>query len=90
MHKEEGETKFEKSTGGMELITNFCAMHMRANLRKSFISGIHKLPGSDKDSTEREHKLIISFMNLPSYLGNIVYQSIAWESYSLGIISSYN
>ena len=63
MHKEEDETKFGQSTGGMELIANFCAMHLGANLRKSFISGIHKLSESDKDSTEREHNQTDHFIH---------------------------
>ena len=63
MHKEEDETKFGQSTGAMELITNFCAMHLGANLRKSFISGIHKLSESDKDSTEREHNQTDHFIH---------------------------
>ena len=62
MHKEEDEKKFGQSTGGMELITNFCAMHLGANLRKSFISGIHKLSQSDKDSAEREHNQTDNFI----------------------------
>ena len=49
MHKEEDETKFGLSTGGMELITDFCPMHLGANLRKSFISGIHKLSEPDQE-----------------------------------------
>ena len=63
MHKEEDEMKFGQSTGGMELITNFCAMHLGANLRKSFISGIHKLSQSDKDSVEREHNQTDNFIH---------------------------
>ena len=31
---------------------------------------------------ENTIKPIISFMNLPSYSGNMVYQNIVWESYS--------
>lgn len=34
--KEEDKKKFGQTTGGMELITNFCAMHLGVNLRKSF------------------------------------------------------
>ena len=36
MRKEEDEKKFGQSTGGMELVTNFCAMHLGANLRKFY------------------------------------------------------
>lgn len=56
MHKEEDDKKFGQCTGGMELITNFCAMHLGANLRKSFISGIHKLSESDKGNADRERE----------------------------------
>ena len=52
--KEEDQKKFGQSTGGMELITNFCAMHLGANLRKSFIAGSHKLSESDKDDGDGE------------------------------------
>lgn len=56
MHKKEDEKKIGQSTGGIELITNFCAMHLGANLRKSFISGIHKLSESDKDNADRDRE----------------------------------
>ena len=56
MHREEDEKKFGQSAGGMELITNFCAMHLGANLRKSFISGIHKLSETEKDNADRERE----------------------------------
>ena len=55
-HKEEDDKKSGQCTGGMELITNFCAMHLGANLRKSFISGIHKLSESDKGNADRERE----------------------------------
>ena len=48
--------KFGQSTGGIELITKFCAMHLGANLRKSFISGIHKLSESNKDNADRDRE----------------------------------
>ena len=64
MHKTEDQKKFGHSTEGMELITNFCAMHLGANLRKSFISGIHKLCESDdKDNAGREHNQTDNFIH---------------------------
>ena len=62
MRKEEDERKFGHSTGGMELITNFCAMHLGANLRKSFIGGMHKLSESDTDG-DREHNQTDTFIH---------------------------
>ena len=65
--------------------TNSCTIHLGANLRKSFISGIHKLSESDKGNTdrEREHNQTDNLLiNLLSYLVNMVYQNTVWESYS--------
>ena len=66
---EEGK-KFGQCTGGMELITNFCAMHLGANL------------GKGNADRKREHKQVILFINLLSYSVNMVYQNTVWESYS--------
>ena len=68
MHKED-EMKLGKVLVGWSSLPNL------PNLRKSFISGIHRLSESDKDSTEREHIKQISFMDLPSYSGNMTYQN---------------
>ena len=44
---------------------NFCAMHLGANLRKSFIAGSHKLSESDKDDGdgERQHNQTDTFIH---------------------------
>ena len=85
IHKEEDNKKFVQCTGGMELITNFCAMHVGANLRKIlsvvFINYLNliRVMLTGKGNTIKQ---IILFMNLLSYSVNMVYQNTVWESYS--------
>ena len=47
-HKKEDKNQFgEKYSQGIDLVENFCAMHLGCNLRKAFLDGIRRDKQSD-------------------------------------------